>query len=139
MLLRLLTPQESSMPAIGELLAEALRHHQGGHLGQAEALYRQILEMEPRQADAWHLLGLVAEHVGRLDLASQYIGQALHLHPGYAEAYCSLGNILWSQGRLQRSYCQVLCSEETGIRRRPATLRQQMPFPGEGKPTAPVR
>ena len=35
-----------------ELLAEALRFHQGGQLAEAENRYRKILTQDPRQPDA---------------------------------------------------------------------------------------
>ena len=43
----------------------AVRHHQAGHLQQAEQLYRQILAQQPGHADALHMLGLIAHQLGR--------------------------------------------------------------------------
>ena len=34
----------------------ALQHHQAGRLAEAEAIYRQILAVEPRHADVLHNL-----------------------------------------------------------------------------------
>jgi hypothetical protein len=48
------------MATISEALAIALQHHQAGQLPQTEQIYRQILEVEPNHADAWHLLGVLA-------------------------------------------------------------------------------
>ena len=88
------------MPTIAELFAQAVRYHQSGHLGLAENLSRQVLQGEPQHGDAWHLLGLIAEQVGRHDLAVEYIGQALRLKPGSAEAHSNLGVALCEQGKL---------------------------------------
>ena len=36
---------------------DAIVHHQAGRLAEAEAIYRRVLEVEPRHADARHFLG----------------------------------------------------------------------------------
>jgi hypothetical protein len=46
------------MATISGALAIAIRHHQAGRLQAAEQIYRQILQAEPNQADAIHLLGI---------------------------------------------------------------------------------
>jgi Tfp pilus assembly protein PilF len=91
------------MPTIPELFDQALRHHQSGDLALAENLYRQILQAEPRHADAWHLLGVIAVQVGRQDVAVEYIGGALHLNPCLAEAHNNLGAVLHEQGKLEQA------------------------------------
>jgi protein O-GlcNAc transferase len=99
------------MPTLAELFDEAVRHHQGGQLGPAENLYRQVLQADPRHADAWHLLGLLAAQAGRRDLAAEYIGQALHYHPDFAEAHYNLGIVYFEQGhpdKAEASYRQAL-------------------------------
>ena len=52
------------MATIAEALTHALQLHRAGHLSQAEQLYRQVLQADPVNADALHLLGLVAHQVG---------------------------------------------------------------------------
>ncbi len=44
----------------GAALRAAIQHHQAGRLGQAEALYRQVLQAQPQNPDALHLLGVIA-------------------------------------------------------------------------------
>ncbi|RMF90868.1 MAG: tetratricopeptide repeat protein [Nitrospinota bacterium] len=51
------------------MLARAIRHHRAGHLHQAETLYRQVLDQDPHQADALHLLGVLASQAGRYEMA----------------------------------------------------------------------
>ena len=48
----LLAPGSSALPNI----QSAIALHQQGQLGQAEAVYQQLLEIDPRNADALHLL-----------------------------------------------------------------------------------
>jgi protein O-GlcNAc transferase len=52
------------MATIPEALAIAIHHHQNGRLQAAEQIYRQILQAEPDEADALHLLGVLAHQVG---------------------------------------------------------------------------
>jgi protein O-GlcNAc transferase len=60
-----------------ELLRAGLEHHQAGGLAEAETYYRRVLAADPRHADALYLLGVVAQQVGRADLAVDLIGQAI--------------------------------------------------------------
>ena len=71
-----------------------LQHHQAGRLAEAEALYRQILAVEPQHADALHLLGVLAHQVGRDDLAVEMIRQAITLAPENPAAHSNLGAVL---------------------------------------------
>ncbi len=54
------------MATISEALAVAVQYHQSGNLQQAEAIYRQILQVDPSNADALHLLGVIADQVGSM-------------------------------------------------------------------------
>ncbi len=91
------------MLSIAQALDLAVRHHRAGELAQAEHLYRQILEADPRQVAARHLLGLVAHQRGHNDLAVRHIGAALRLRPDYAEAHNNLGVALLALGRLDEA------------------------------------
>jgi len=79
----------------------ALQHHQAGQLAEAESIYRQILAVDPNQAEALHYLGIVAHQVGRHEEALELIGKALEVRPGWAEALCNLGEALRKLGKLQ--------------------------------------
>jgi predicted O-linked N-acetylglucosamine transferase (SPINDLY family) len=81
----------------------AIQRHQAGQLAEAEALYRQILAIQPNQADALHLLGMVAHQCARHDLAVNLIGRALVVNPGLAAAYSNLGEAYRSLGRVEEA------------------------------------
>jgi len=81
----------------------ALQHHRVGRLAEAEALYRQILAVEPRHADALHLLGVVAHQVGKNDVAVGLIRQAIALKPNDPDAHSNLGNALRENGQLDEA------------------------------------
>jgi predicted O-linked N-acetylglucosamine transferase (SPINDLY family) len=88
------------MATISEALSIAIQHHQAGRLQAAEQIYRQILQADPRQADAMHLLGVIASQVGQYAVAVEYIGRAIALngneasfHQNLAAAYQALQRI----------------------------------------------
>jgi tetratricopeptide (TPR) repeat protein len=95
------------MPTIAEVFYAAVNHHRAGDLDRAEAMYRQVLETDARNANAWHLLGLVAHARGHDDEAVELIRRAIEIdnrEPGFhrhlAEVYRSLGD--FSQAEI---YC----------------------------------
>ena len=90
-------------PRVHELLAAAVRHHQGGRFVDAERLYAQILQSDPRHADALHLLGVLAHQTGRHDAAAALIGKAIAENARVPAFHNNLGNALKAQGRLQEA------------------------------------
>jgi len=85
-------------PSLQELLQTGLGHHQAGRLSQAEAAYRQILQVAPDQPDALHLLGMVANQAGQNELAVELISKAITINPA-APMYYNLGNVFREQGK----------------------------------------
>ena len=81
----------------------ALQHHNAGQLPEAESIYQQILQAEPTQPSALHLLGLIAHQVGKNDIAVELIGKALAIKPDYAEAHYNLGIVFQEQGKLDEA------------------------------------
>jgi tetratricopeptide (TPR) repeat protein len=85
--------QISTAPQLSpqQALQSAMAQHQAGNLVQAELLYKQVLRAQPKQADALHLLGLIAKQKGDFKTAVQLIRQSLAENPNYVEAYVNLG------------------------------------------------
>ncbi|MGO8753931.1 MAG: tetratricopeptide repeat protein [Gallionellaceae bacterium] len=83
-----------------QLIQTALGHHQTGRLAQAEALYRQVLQIEPDNPDALHLLGALARQAGEPAVAADFIRRAIHAKPSEPVFYNSLGLVLRDLGRL---------------------------------------
>ena len=72
-------------------LASALQKHVAGNWAEAEQIYREILTLEPRHADAIHLLGVIAHQTGKHDIAIEQIRRAIAINPSVAEFHNNLG------------------------------------------------
>jgi predicted TPR repeat methyltransferase len=81
------------------LLQRAVPLHQQGKLDQAEALYQQVLQAEPEQFDALHLLGVLTRQRGDAATAVQLISRAIALNATNAVAHCNLGAALQDIGQ----------------------------------------
>jgi predicted TPR repeat methyltransferase len=85
--------------APADRLQQAMQLHQAGRLGEAEALYRRLLDANPRHADALHMMGLVNAQRRRFDEAARFIGQALMQLPGEALFHINMGNVHVERGQ----------------------------------------
>ncbi|WP_428487695.1 tetratricopeptide repeat protein [Rhodopila sp.] len=70
-----------SMPDQTIALDQAIQDHQAGRLAVAEATYRRILDHDPNQSDALHLLGLLACDRGDAQTARQLTDAAIRQDP----------------------------------------------------------
>ena len=93
-------PQELS---IEEAIARAHAHWNAGQANQAEQYCRRILEVWPGQADALHLLGLMAHGFGNLDLALQYFRQACQAPRASAQYFSNLAELCRQKGFLDEA------------------------------------
>ncbi|WP_417386261.1 tetratricopeptide repeat protein [Gimesia sp.] len=89
------------MPSPQELLATAVQQHQAGHLPQAEGLYRKVLQHDPGQVDALHLLGVVYLHLKQYDKAIDFITRAISRNDGIATFFSNRGAAFKSLGKFQ--------------------------------------
>ena len=77
---------------VQQLLAQALALHHKGELAQTQALYEQILKIQPKRFDALHLLGVIAAQTRNSERAVELISRAIEINPNSAVAYSNLGN-----------------------------------------------
>jgi tetratricopeptide (TPR) repeat protein/2-polyprenyl-3-methyl-5-hydroxy-6-metoxy-1,4-benzoquinol methylase len=88
------TTTDQQALTIQQAINLALQYHTAGDLPKAEGIYNQIIQAEPNQPVALHLLGLIAHQVGESDRAVKLIGDALKVRPDYLDALGNLGNAL---------------------------------------------
>lgn len=80
--------------AAADAIQIGLEHHQRGDLIRAEAIYRQVLEADPENPDALHLLGVIAYQAGKNELSVELIRRAISFNPAVPDFYNNLGNSL---------------------------------------------
>ena len=80
------------------LFAKALDVHRQGRIGDAEGLYRDVLEAEPRHAGALQHLGILAQQRGDIVESVELFGQAAAITPADPLLQNNLGNALRQQG-----------------------------------------
>src|SRR5260370_31569837 len=73
-----------------DTLQNGLALHNAGDLQQAEQEYRKILRVDPRHADALHLLGVIGQQRGEPALAVEYIGKAIAVNGSNAVFHTNL-------------------------------------------------
>lgn len=83
-------------------LTEAVEWHQNGDLDRAARAYEAALAADPDDADALHLLGLVALQRGDAPRAAALIGRAAALRPGDATYLANLAEAYWALGDIDR-------------------------------------
>ena len=85
-------------------LNEALEHHQSGDLDRAARSYEAALAADPTDADALHLLGLVALQRGDAGRAAGLIvGRAAASGPTWTPRSCpGLAEAYWEPGDIDR-------------------------------------
>ncbi len=86
--------------SVEEELKRGLACHRRGERRAAEAAYRRILDRVPDHAEAWHLLGVIAQQDSDHEAAVARIGRAIEACPDCAVYYVNLGNSLQALGRL---------------------------------------
>ena len=100
------------MATVHETMAAAVKYHQAGQLDDAEGIYRQVIEADPNQADALHLLGVLAHQQGRHDVALEKIGRAISLNPKGTSYFNNFGLACHSLGRLEKAMAAYRCALE---------------------------
>lgn len=83
-----------------EKFQQAVAHHQAGRLGDAARAYRTILQGQPDNADALHLLGVVSQQKGEHAQAVKLIKRAIKRNPGSSNYHYNLGLALMDLDKL---------------------------------------
>jgi len=91
------------MPTIAATLELATKHHQGGHLQEAEQLYHLVLHSNPDNPAALHSLGIIAHQTGKHDTAVELIGQAIANNPQVPQYHNTLGLVFEALGQFEQA------------------------------------
>jgi len=87
------------MPKASVSFTAAFKAHGEGRLQDAERGYRETLKADPRNPEAWHLLGVAAQQQGRTTEAVEHIQKALKISGPKGNYLTNLGISLHSLGR----------------------------------------
>ncbi len=90
-----------SLHSLTAMMSVAAGHHEAGRLAEAEAIYRQVLALEPDHAEALHSLGILATQVGQPSVAAELFHRSVLINPQQADAWTNLGNAWQACGRLE--------------------------------------
>ena len=90
---------QPSRQQLHQALDHAIKLHQAGQVAQAEQMYRQILQHDPNQPDALHLLGLIAHHAGVREPAVELMSRAIAIAPNMALYRINLAKVYRALGR----------------------------------------
>ena len=96
-------PETPDSGAIAAAIEEGLAHHRAGRREAAEAVYRRLLEIEPEQADALHLLGVIAHQRGMHGAAIEGIRRAIAASATTASYHNSLGEAYRASGEAEQA------------------------------------
>ncbi|GIW94946.1 MAG: hypothetical protein KatS3mg110_3961 [Pirellulaceae bacterium] len=82
------------MATLQQVLDHGWKLHQARRLEEAEAVYRQVLAVAPRSAEAWCYLGIVLYDRGRFQESVEAYRQAIQLRQRFPIAWSNMGNSL---------------------------------------------
>lgn len=82
---------------------QALAAHRRGDFGEAERLYRHLLEAAPSSFVTRHMLGVLKAQSGETAEALEWLEAALALKPDAPDALFNYGNVLKRCGHLDRA------------------------------------
>lgn len=86
---------------MNDALARAVADHRAGRLDEAARAYRAMLEADPHDAEALHLLALVAHQTGSTGEAVRLLRRALEIAPGHDAARFNLGAMYEARGEFE--------------------------------------
>ena len=84
-------------------IATALEQLQAGRLQAARQACQQLLEQQPNQPEALHLLGVISHKLGERETAVRYLSQSIEQKPGDPSFLSNYGGILQSLGESEQA------------------------------------
>jgi tetratricopeptide (TPR) repeat protein len=94
-------PAQTASPGQALILAEQKRRQ--GFLGDADELGRRALAEDPNNAEAAHMLGIVAHQSGKTADAIDHVRRAVSIKPDVALYHANLGEMCRLVGRMEEA------------------------------------
>lgn len=92
--------------SLSQIQEMGLQHFNAARYLQAEALYNKVLQADPENADALHVLGVIKNRTGRPAEAAELISKAIAINPQVSVYYLNLGNAFLELQRLDDAVTQ---------------------------------
>lgn len=134
-----LTPEQQLEQDIALVLQTALDHHHKGEFEDAHALYRAILDANPKHADVLYNLGVLLGQTARTAEALPLFEQCLGLHPHNGQYWAAYISALIDAGETAAAWLALEMGQKQGLKG-PAVdgLIVRMANPGKVIHTLPV-
>ena len=94
-------PEQKLTPGHALILAEQKRRH--GFLADADDLTRRAVSAEPDNAEAVHMLGIIAHQSGKIGEAIDHVRRATEIAPDVALYHANLGEMCRLGGRIDEA------------------------------------
>ncbi len=94
-------PMQAASPGQALILAEQKRRH--GFLADADELARRAADTDPANAEAVHMLGIVAHQSGKTAEAIEHLRRAIAIKPDVALYHANLGEMCRLAGRVDEA------------------------------------
>ncbi len=85
------------------LIKQAISLHQQGNFVGAEAIYKKILDADPNDFDALHMLGIINAQRGAFQEAEKLVRKALSIDSNVAKCFHNYGTILAELRRFEEA------------------------------------
>ena len=93
-----------STAEIAELLRQGVGYHRDGRRADAQRVYRDILQHDPTEPNALHLMGILAGEAGHFEAAVDLMRRALKRDPKNAQLHNNLGEALRNLHRYPEAF-----------------------------------
>ena len=89
-------------------LTQATSLHQTGQLAEAEIQYRELLQENPDDVNALHMLGVLEHQRGNSPKGLELVARAMQLAPGIPMIHNNFGEILLTLGQTEKATTHLL-------------------------------
>lgn len=91
------------MESLKEMILTGKQHFENHQYGQAEEIFRQVIDRNPGFADVHNMLGVIAHAEGKFASAIDHFEKAIEINPRYTEATLNLAVLYNDLGQYEKS------------------------------------